>query len=151
MKKLFRPFLMVATVAALFTVNSCTKTCDPGYEGSDCKTEVRAKFLSAGATVKEKKNGGSEYSYSSTIIKVSSDVQKVALTKVANGFFNTNVTATVDGNALTITEQDPDGDGYKISGTGSVSGTTLILTFSITGKDGSGNTVTDNYSGTWTL
>ncbi len=151
MSKLFRPFLMVATAATLLLTNSCTKTCDPGYEGTDCKTEVRAKFLSNNVSVSEKKNNGTAYSYSTTIISVSSDVQQVAITKIANGFYNSNIVATVDGSTFTIAKQDPDYDGYNIEGSGTVSGTSVTVTFTITGKDGSGNTVTDNYSGTWTL
>ena len=45
MKKLFSILTGVALTAAIFSTTSCTKTCDAGYEGSDCKTEVRAKYV----------------------------------------------------------------------------------------------------------
>jgi hypothetical protein len=45
MKKLFRTFIAVAVIGSIATLASCTKTCDEGYEGDDCKTEIRAKFL----------------------------------------------------------------------------------------------------------
>jgi hypothetical protein len=40
MKKLVSFFAATALVAAMMTTSSCTKTCDAGYEGSDCKTPV---------------------------------------------------------------------------------------------------------------
>jgi ferritin-like protein len=45
MKKIFKSFLIVAVMASVASISSCTKTCDPGYEGTDCKTETRAKVL----------------------------------------------------------------------------------------------------------
>ena len=45
MKKIASFFSALAIIAALMTMQSCAKTCDSGYEGSDCKTEVRAKYF----------------------------------------------------------------------------------------------------------
>lgn len=47
-----------------------------------------------------------------------------------NAFTNT-VTATVSGTNLTIANQDPDNDGYTVSGSGTVSGNTMTLSFTI--------------------
>lgn len=43
MKKIFGFILTVAVAAMIST--SCTKTCDPGYEGSKCTTEMRTKLI----------------------------------------------------------------------------------------------------------
>ena len=53
MKKIFNSFLIVAVMASVASISSCTKTCDAGYEGSDCKTQILTKFLKTGATVSE--------------------------------------------------------------------------------------------------
>ena len=45
MKRLFKFFMIGAVSAALLSTTSCSKTCDPGYEGNDCKTLANAKFL----------------------------------------------------------------------------------------------------------
>ena len=44
MKKILSVFTVVCAIAAITTISSCTKTCDPGYEGSDCKTAMNTKF-----------------------------------------------------------------------------------------------------------
>lgn len=154
MKKLFRPFLMVATVATVFAMSSCTKECDEGYEGTDCKTEVRAKML-GDYNATESKNGGANYSYSGSIVTSSADVTEVFINRMPNGtnFFNTNVKATVSGNTLTIANQEPDHDGYSISGSGEFNAgtpSTITFTYQVSGDNGSGTTVIDGYTATWT-
>ncbi|HWB62183.1 MAG TPA: hypothetical protein VG603_01645 [Chitinophagales bacterium] len=153
MKKSIKSLLAFGAISAILVVSSCTKTCDTGYEGSDCKTEVRAKFLSNNISASETKNGGTAYSYSTSIISSSSDLLTVYLTKVANGFFNSNVKATVNGTALTIESQEPDADGYTIQGNGSITDKTITLTYTITGLNAAVPpvTVTDTYQATWTI
>lgn len=155
MKKVFKSFLAIAIIGAVTTVTSCTKTCDPGYEGDDCKTEVRTKFL-GNYNASESKNGGTAYSYSGSILTSSANVQEIFINRIPNGtgFFNTNVKATIDGNAITIANQNPDGDDYYITGTGAYSSSTSTITFTytVTGPN-SGIppvNVTDSYTSTWT-
>ena len=45
MKKIFNSLFIMAAITAMFSTTSCTKTCDEGFEGDDCKTEWRTKFL----------------------------------------------------------------------------------------------------------
>lgn len=45
MKKIFNSLFIMAAFTAMFSASSCTKVCDEGFEGSDCKTEWRTKFL----------------------------------------------------------------------------------------------------------
>ncbi len=45
MKKLVSFCAAALLVATLMTTSSCSKTCDAGYSGSDCKTEVRAQYI----------------------------------------------------------------------------------------------------------
>ena len=156
MKKIFNSFLIVAVMASVASISSCTKTCDAGYEGSDCKTQVRTKYL-GNYTASESKNGGTPYTYSGSVLTSSGDVQEIYINRIPNGtgFFNTNVKAKVDGNAVTIASQNPDGDAYYITGTGAFSATTpatITFTYTVTGPNGATPpvTVTDAYTSTWT-
>lgn len=128
MKKMFRPFLMVATVAALFTVNSCTKTCDEGYEGDDCKTEVREKFV--GQFKGDETCTVGTDNYTITVAKGSTDV----LTLVINNAYNQGFTVSgkVSGSTLTIEEQTVGSAGSKLKGTGTLSGDGKTFTFAYT-------------------
>ena len=155
MKKIVTLFAAAALVATLMTTSSCTKTCDAGYEGSDCKTQVRTKFVNT-YTATESKNAGTTYTYPTTITAgTSTDITEVIITRItgqslgAGGFFTNYVKATTAGTALTIARQNPDGDSYYITGTGALTGTSLTLTYTISGPNTSGTTVTDNYSATF--
>ena len=115
-------------------------TCDcssaTGYEGTDCKTEVRAKFI-AGYTVVDGCSASGAATYTINITISSSDVTKVLLSNFW-GVFTNSVVATVNGNSLTIASQQPDLDGYIVSGNGTISGSTLSLNYTVI--DPGGNT-----------
>ncbi|HRN94579.1 MAG: hypothetical protein M9931_05525 [Chitinophagales bacterium] len=144
MKKLFRPFLMVATVATLFVVSSCTKTCDEGYEGTDCKTLIREKFIGQFKGPETCTIGNDNYTV--TVTGASSDLLSI----VINNAYNQNFTVTgkVDGSSLTVAEQSVGSVGSKLSGSGSISGDgkTLTFTYTVTPATGTANTCT--YVGT---
>ena len=127
----------------------CLCDCEIGYEGDRCETEERAKFL-ATYTVSERQNLGTPYSFTASIVSVSADVTKVALTGFSDGLFASPIIATISGTSIIIANQDPDSDGYIVSGSGTISNTTITLQFTITGDDGSGNIVTDDYQSQWT-
>ncbi|MCW3127127.1 MAG: hypothetical protein JWO03_2785 [Bacteroidetes bacterium] len=159
MKKLVSFLTATALVVTLMTTSSCTKTCDAGYEGSDCKTQVRTKFVNT-YTASETKNAGTPYTYPTSITAGTSatDITQVIITKITGqnlgtgGFFTNYVTGTVSGSTLTIANQSPDGDGYYITGSGTITGTTVALTYSISGPNNATPpvTVTDNYITTLT-
>lgn len=149
MNKLFKSFMTIAAFSALTIVSSCTKTCDEGFEGDKCDTEIRAKFID-NYDVSESKNSNAPYSYTTSITTSSANVLQVNISELGGNFFNSSVKATVDGTSLTIASQDPDSDGYTIAGSGTISNNTVSLTYTITGEDGGGSVVTDNYSATLT-
>lgn len=153
MKKIVSIFAATALVATMMTTSSCSKTCDAGYEGSDCKTQVRTKFIGS-YTASDSKNGGSSQNYPTTITAgTGTDVTEVLITRVTpsqGGFFTNYVKGKVSGTTLTIANQNPDADAYTIDGSATISGSTLNITYKISGPDSSGTTVTDNYAGTWT-
>ena len=138
MKNFFRPFMIVAVAASLFATSSCTKTCDAGYEGSDCKTEVRTKYfgsykVSGNAVV----TGGGSDVISDLIVTVttaSADVQKFNFSYVIGGD-NYQLTGTLNenGTAFTVPSQTAQGLNY----TGSGSFTTTSMSVLLTETDGS--------------
>ena len=140
-------FLTVSALATV-TMTSCKKDdegCATGYEGSDCKTLVSQKFIGAWtASDKETASGTAIATYVAPI-SPNSDLIKVSIGNFSN-FFDNNVIATMSGTTLSIAEQDPDGDGYTVSGTATLASGRLSWNYTL--KSPLGGTKT--YDGTWT-
>lgn len=128
MKKVIYSALMLGALA--FSTTSCTKTCDAGYEGSDCKTEVRAKFL-ANNKVTTDNCAGSGYNMS---ITADSDVQFVVFSNLGNFATPAVIKAKVDGSSLSFTSFI-DATGRKFTGTGTLAGNTITLTYTVVYTD----------------
>ena len=144
MKKVFKPFMVVAAVAGLMAVNSCSKTCDPGYEGTDCKTETRAKILGS-YHVTETCSVTGAAAYDVTITASGTDVTKV-LVSPFGGYSGLTGTISVDGTTLTIGQQSS--AGYTVVGSGTInnSGASLTVSYTITDSQNASETC----PGTWT-
>lgn len=116
--------------------------CDPGYEGANCATETRAKFIgSYSASENGSVTGAANFSL--TIVNNPTDVTKIRITNFWDNFVNP-VNAVVSGNSITIPSQIPDNDGYAVSGTGTINGTTITITYVVVNQG-----LTDNVTGTW--
>lgn len=116
MKKIFNSFVIVAMMAAVGTTSSCTKTCDAGYEGDNCKTEVRTKYLgNFNGTEVSTLAGTSQVAVN--ILTVPSDVNKVTFNNLYDAGFNTSGTVQSDG-TINIPSQT--------FGTGQISGNAVI-------------------------
>ncbi len=144
MKKVFKPFMVATTFVGLMLVNSCAKTCDPGYEGSDCKTEVRTKIL-GNYQVNETCSTTGAASYSVTISASGTDVTKV-LVSPFGGYSGLTGTISVDGTSLTIAQQTS--AGYSVVGTGTINndGASLTVNYTITDSQ----QASESCPGTWT-
>lgn len=128
MKKLFYSVVVAAALAT--GLNSCTKTCDPGYEGSDCKTEVRAKYV-ANYLVSGTDTDGDTYTNIPVEITASStDVQKV-LIKWDNAL---TFSGEVGDTKITIPSQTV--SGATFSGQATLNGSTLTLQIVVAGTGG---------------
>jgi len=106
-----------------------TCICSNGYEGSECDTEQRAKFL--GLFSFSENCNGPTFNYAASISK-GSTVDGVIL----NDFYalpNTTITAKVYGQNITIPQQTivHDGNEYSINGSGSISGNVLTLNYTM--------------------
>jgi hypothetical protein len=134
--------ILVMAFGLMITQNSCrdpckdvecnngvceegTCKCDAGYEGTNCETAVRTKFLGTYA-FSENCNTGQD-SYTVTITTVDADIQKIRISNIYDAGLSTE--ATVSGTSLTIASQS---FGLAtISGSGSISGSNLTLSYSI--------------------
>jgi hypothetical protein len=140
----------LSTLAAL-TMTSCTKdetlVCDIGYEGSDCKTEVRSKFIKTW-NAEDVPPSGSKLLYTCPVATSTSSVVSVIISKsFADNYFENNLNATISGTTITISPQIPDGDGYKVEGTGTLANGKIQWTYTITPPVGMGSPVTN--TGNW--
>ena len=143
MKKIFTALMVIASFATVTTITSCTKTCDPGFEGSDCKTEVRTKIVGNYSVVETCSSTGAA-SYTVAISKSTTDVTKVIVTPFA-GYPGITGIISVDGTTLTIASQTV--AGYTFSGTGTINNGGTSITANYTISDG---TNSESCPGTWT-
>jgi hypothetical protein len=119
-----------ATGVATEVNASCSCVCDSGYEGTDCATLSRAKFIGT-YTVSDACSASGSANYTVTIAASSTDETRVLIGNFWNSYA-ANVTATVDGNTLTIANQDPDSDGYPVQGTATYNTTANTITINYT-------------------
>lgn len=151
MKKL--NLLFVALVGALtFGLSSCTDACKDvvcensgtcvegvcdcaaGYEGDLCADAYSDKFLGT-------YNGSDDCGYEYQSIVTASDAMTMSFSNFAGT--NTAAAATVTSTDVTIANQT--NGGYTYSATGSISGTTITLDYSLTAGG-----VTENCTVTYT-
>ena len=122
--------------------------CPDGYEGTYCETISRAKFIKVwNATDKDVPATSSVYNYSTTISAGTGPVTSVIVSKIWDGFFTAPVTASVVRDTITIPLQDPDNDGYTITGHGIYDRSAAKISWNYTIK--SSASVIRNFSGTW--
>lgn len=138
MKKVFKPFMMMATVAGVLAVSSCTKTCDPGYEGNDCKTEVREKFVgqwTASDDCVVDENSGGEVPYV-VINLVGDNIADFKITNVAGAGISL-VATTTSSTSFAINSQDISfaGSTVTVTGNGTISedAKTITLSYTVSG------------------
>lgn len=128
MKKVIYSALLLGAFA--MGTSSCTKTCDPGYEGSDCKTEVRAKYIGSYRVSGTDTDGDTYTNVPVSIANSSTDVEKVILT------WDGAVVLTGDVSSTGITFPSQTTAGETISGTATLTNTTLGLTLTVAGTNG---------------
>jgi len=124
MKNFFKPFLMAATVASLFFVSSCSKTCDVAGEelstdGKDC-IEQRVKFVgkyNTNETCTPSVTIGADWSSEFSVPSIGGNT-RVAISNFGNS--GTTIYATVSASSLTI-ESGQTILTRVVSGTGSIS------------------------------
>lgn len=110
--------------------SSCTCACEVGYEGDDCTTLTRSKFLGTWG-VTEDCSQSAAATYSVTISSSPNGNDQVLISNFWDAF-GSAVVATVDGDQLTIASQEPDNDDYFVNGSGTITTTNGVSTITIT-------------------
>ncbi|MEY2899643.1 MAG: hypothetical protein RL138_1696 [Bacteroidota bacterium] len=167
-KSIHLMFVAVFATAAMFYLNSCVKdpckdvvcqnggtclsgtcSCATGYEGTNCETAMRDKFINAsGYSAVENGSASGASTYTLNITTNSNSVDKVYISNVWSTFQNT-VNATISGSTITFARQSPDNDGFYVEGNGTISGNSITVSYTVTDET-STPIVTDNVTGTWT-
>jgi hypothetical protein len=132
MKKVFKTFIAIALVGSIAGINSCTKTCDLGFEGDDCKTEVRAKYL--GALNGNEACDSGDAIIGITVTEVSSDVTKVNFSNLYGAGFNSVGTVQADGDIVIANQAFGTG---QISGSATIDAGKVKVTYTLNGGGGS--------------
>jgi hypothetical protein len=117
-------------------------SCRIGYEGANCLTPVRSKFLFSGYNVSE-----SNHSYSASILASNTQIDQVYLYNLGNGLFLNTVSAICVGNTITIPRQKPDLNPTYVQGSGTISSGVITLFYE---TQDSGSIVTHGSTSTWT-
>jgi len=144
MKKITTAIMLLVTLAAVTTISSCTKTCDTGFSGSDCKTQWNTSFAgtypSSGLTDNThyaSDNSDSVYHY--TLVVAASVSSPTALTFTNFGGFGGTVTASGAATSATDFTLTPGSIATGLtltSGSGSIANNTLTFTYVTTDAAG---------------
>jgi hypothetical protein len=134
---------VVCQNAGTCTDGSCS--CPAGYEGTNCEKESKAKFLKNWTSSDIEAGTSTPIPYSCVIASGAGLTNVVIGNTFSDGFFTNSVTGTVNGNTITITMQEPDSDGYKVSGTGTYANSSISWSYTLTDP----TNATINYTGTW--
>ncbi|OSZ79323.1 hypothetical protein CAP35_14010 [Chitinophagaceae bacterium IBVUCB1] len=124
-----------------------TCTCTTGYEGTNCETAVRAKFIKTWTASDKVVATGTSIPAYSPIVTAGTSIVDIKISKFSDSYFTNEVKATVSGNTITIPVQEPDNDDYTVEGTGSYNATDKKITWTYTLKNPAGTAI--SYSGTW--
>jgi hypothetical protein len=124
--------------------------CVAGYEGTDCGTEMREKFVGS-YQVSDNCSISGTSTYNVTVVDGAA-VTQVSISNFWDAFVNA-VIADIDGNTITIPSQEPDNDDFTVQGQGTYTaksdGTLASISFSYTITDES-IPISDVCTATWT-
>jgi len=152
MKKIIMSFMSIASIAAILTISSCAKdedkcknvtcqnsgtcvdgtcNCTAGYEGTNCETVARTKFLKTAANVSE---DCTSVTYVTDIV-TGTNIDELKVKNLGNYSCPSGdyyVVAKVTGANLTIESQSFCNVGgtnvYTVTGTGTINTTTHAVT-----------------------
>jgi hypothetical protein len=149
-KTKFYSFMLAAVVAMSSVVyfNSCTPdpckdvvcnnggtcvegicSCLTGYEGTNCDTKTRDMFLGSYNTSNETCTSGGPSSFGITVTAGATDLE-INIANVYGAGFNTKANVQADKSIVIANQAFGTG---SVEGSGSVSGNTLTLSYTITG------------------
>ncbi len=129
---------------ALLAVAGCAKLCTLGYEGRDCNTLSKGRFIGVWtATVPP-----ATVAYNDTI----SDTTGISSVVISRSFaaysFKHQINASVSNSIITVNLQQPDSDGRTVQGNGTLntSGNTINWSYTVTNALDSATLYTEVWS-----
>ena len=131
MKKLVKFFAGAALIGTIMTTQSCSKTCDAGYEGSDCKTEWSTKVSKSWSVTETPVAGGTAGTpYTVLIANSSANGKDISLSNLGNYTCSTGSSVVFKGTmtsstAFAISDSTC---GYRMTGTGTYDNSTKKIT-----------------------
>lgn len=106
--------------------------CPVGYEGNLCETVSKSKFIK-NWSASDKVTGSTTPIVYSCVIADGADIQSVVIANTfRDDYFQNAINATVSGNVISIPNQQPDNDGYAISGSGTYNDVDGTISWSYT-------------------
>ncbi|MBL8012041.1 MAG: hypothetical protein JNJ64_15650 [Flavobacteriales bacterium] len=144
--------LMLGLALVAFTATGCKKdeckdkncgngscvdgscVCNTGYEGSECGTEKRAKFIGSWSGTETCTSGN--YTWTMTSTSSSTGVTAIIFNNFA-GYSGLNISATVNSNGTSLTIPNQTVSGATVSGSAQLTGNIMTLTYQISGGGGS--------------
>lgn len=127
LRKLALSAFLSVSVLGTMTMTSCSKDdkgCDAGYEGTNCKTLINAKFIGA-YDGNETCTAGTD-TYTITLTAVSANNMKLTISNLYDG--NTLDCVITSSNEFSISGTDK---GSTFTGTGTLSGSTLTIKYTV--------------------
>lgn len=119
--------------------------CPTGYEGTNCETETRAKFIKSWSA--SDMAGTTPIVYNCSIAAGANISSVLISNSFSDNFFAGVINGTVSDNTLTVPSQKPDAGGnYSVQGSATYNLGKLTWTYTIT-KISTNETV--NHTGTW--
>ena len=103
--------------------------CAAGYEGDRCTDESRVNLIGSYA-VFDRCSRSRDSEYNVNISNSSTGVSGVSISGFWGTFVN-DVTAMVNGTDIIILDQEPDGDGFTVSGNGTYTDGSISLNFTV--------------------
>jgi hypothetical protein len=132
------------------TCNAGNCVCATGYEGTNCETQSRTKFVKTWAATDTLTGGSFRTSYVGSISAASgADVTQVIIGNTfSDNFFSIGpIKANISADStINIPSQKPDNNHYVLSGTGVLSGGVLKISYTITNDS---TNSTQAYYGVW--
>jgi hypothetical protein len=114
------------------TCVSGTCNCTTGYEGTNCETESRTKFIKSWSAADQ--IGSTNLVYTVAIAGGSAINGVLISNAFSDNFFSNPINATVEGNTITIPDQRPDGaaSNFRVMGTGTYASGKITWNYTIT-------------------
>ncbi len=115
---------VVCENGGLCNVDDGTCDCPAGYEGESCESLSKTKFIKNWNATDTETGSTTPLVYTCLIADGATIDDVIVSADFSDSYFTNTISATVTGNTITIPNQQPDNDGYSVTGSGTYNETT---------------------------